>query len=145
MFIILTHECYNFLITCSLLLLSFLAEIIQFAMSIKSANLTNLFSKLNFQTRFPRVDKWYGDWWSHLCPKKWLLSKLGQGLSQKVGLFLIFEPILWAGFFEKMLALLNKKFTFVLVSGIFDCCISIILFTYYLKCHIFTKKRLKLP
>ena len=143
MFIILTHECYNFLITCSLLLLSFLAEIMQFAMSIKSADLINLFSKLNFQTKFPRVDKWYGDWWSHLCPKKWLIySKWGQGLSQKVGFFLIFEPILWAGFFDKMLALSNKKFTFILVSG---CCISIILFKYYLKCHIFTKRHLKLP
>ena len=39
----------------------------------------------------PRVDKWYGDRWSHLCPKKWLFFiNLGQGLSSKVGFFLIF-------------------------------------------------------
>ena len=57
MTIILTHECYNFLITCSLLLSSFLAEIIHFAVSIKSANLINLFSKLNFETRFAREGK----------------------------------------------------------------------------------------
>ena len=44
---------------------------------------------------------------------------LDQGLSQKVGFFLIFEPILRAGFFIKMLALSNKKSTFVLVSGFF--------------------------
>ena len=35
-------------------------------------------------------------------PKKWLIfTSLGQGLSQKVGLFLIFDPILQAGFLTK--------------------------------------------
>ena len=41
---------------------------------------------------------------------------LGQGLSQNVGFVLIFEAILRAGFFEKMLAVSNSKSTFVLVS-----------------------------
>ena len=37
------------------------------------------------------VDKWYGDRWSHLCPKKWLFyTNFSQGLSSKVGIFLIF-------------------------------------------------------
>ena len=43
----------------------------------------------------------------------------GQGLSRKVGFFLIFEPILRPGFFDKILALSIKKATFVLVSIIF--------------------------
>ena len=38
-----------------------------------------------------------------------------------------------AGLFDKMLALSNKKSTFVLVSGFFGCCIFTILFKYYLK------------
>ena len=47
----------------------------------------------------------------------WLVStNLYQGFSQKVGFFLIFEPILRAGFFSKMLALSKKKSTFVLVN-----------------------------
>ena len=38
-----------------------------------------------------RLDKLYGDRWSHLCSKKWLFfTNLGQGLSSKVGFFLIF-------------------------------------------------------
>ena len=45
-----------------------------------------------------------------------MFYNLGQSLSQKVGFFLIFEPILRAGFLEKMLALSNKKSTFVLAS-----------------------------
>ena len=64
----------------------------------------------------------------HLCPKKWLIfTNLGQGLSQKVGFLLIYEPILRAGFFDKMLALSNKKSTFVLVSGFFGCICTILL------------------
>ena len=58
------------------------------------------------------MDKLYGigGCWSHLCPKKWLIfSKLGQRLSQKVGFFLTFWPILPAGFFDKILSLSNKK------------------------------------
>ena len=81
-----------------------------------------------------------GDRWSHLCPKKWLFfTNLGQGLSSKVGFFLIFYPILGDGFFDKMLALSNKKTTFVLVSGFFGCCIFTILFKYYLKSRFLTK------
>ena len=35
-------------------------------------------------------------------PKKWLIFiNLGQGLSQRVGCFLIFKPNLQAGFFTK--------------------------------------------
>ena len=60
--------------------------------------------------------------WGLMAPplsKKWLIfTNLGQGLSQKVVFFLIFELILRAGFFDKLLALSNKKSTFVLVSGI---------------------------
>ena len=47
-------------------------------------------------------------------------------------LFLIFEPILRAGFFDKMLALSNKKTTFVLISKLFGCCIFTIWPKYYL-------------
>ena len=36
--IILAHQCYNFLITCSLQLQSVLAEVIQFVMSIKCSD-----------------------------------------------------------------------------------------------------------
>ena len=67
-----------------------------------------------------RMDKWYGDWWSHSCPKQWpIFNNLGYCLSQKVCFFLIFGPMLRAGFFDKMLALSSKKSTFVLVSGFF--------------------------
>ena len=54
-------------------------------------------------------------------------------------LFLIFQPILRAGFFDKMLALSNKKATFVLVSGVFGCCIFTILFKYYLETRFSTE------
>ena len=61
--------------------------------------------------------------------KKWLIStNLGRGLSQKVGFFLSFEPILRTGFFDRMFALSHKKSTFVLVSGFYGCCIFTILF-----------------
>ena len=63
-------------------------------------------------------------------PTLLISTKLGQGLSQKAGLFLIFEPILRAGFCDKMLALSNKKSTLVLVSGFFGCCIFTILLKY---------------
>ena len=62
------------------------------------------------------------------------------GLSSKVGFFLIFWPILRAGFFDKMLALSNKKSTFVLISGFFGFCIFTILLKNYLKCRFLTKK-----
>ena len=68
--------------------------------------------------------------------QKWLIfTDLGQDLSQKVGVFLIFEPSLRAGFSDNMLVLLNKKSTFVLVSGFFGCCIFTVLFKYYSKGH----------
>ena len=47
----------------------------------------------------------------------YFFTNFGQGLSSKVGFFLIFSPILRVGFFDKMLALSNKKSTFVLISG----------------------------
>ena len=82
-----------------------------------------------------------GDRWSHLCLKKWLFfTNFGQGLSSKVGFFLIFWPILRAGFFDKMLALSNKKSTFVLISGFFGCYIYTIFFKNYLKGPFLTKK-----
>ena len=64
---------------------------------------------------------------------------------QKVGFFLIFWPILGAGFFDKMffdkmLALSNNKSTFVLISGFFGCCTFTILLKNYLKCRFLTKK-----
>ena len=74
-------------------------------------------------------------------PKKWLFfTNFGRGLSSKVGFFLIFLPILRAGFLDKVLALSNKKSTFVLISGFFDCCIFTILFKNVLKCRFLTKK-----
>ena len=82
--------------------------------------------------------------WGSMVPplsQKWLFfTNFGQGLSSKVGFFLFFWPILRAGFFDKMLALSNKKSTFVLISGFFDCCIFTSLFKNYLKCGFLTKK-----
>ena len=49
--------------------------------------------------------------------QKWLIfSNLGHSLSKKFGFFFTFEPCLLVGFFDKMLALSNKKSTFVFVS-----------------------------
>ena len=82
-----------------------------------------------------------GDRWSHLCPKRWLFfTNFGQGLSSKVGFFLIFWPILRAGFFDKMLALSNKKSTFVLISGFFGCYMCTFFSKNYLKGPFLTKK-----
>ena len=59
--------------------------------------------------------------WGLMVPplsKRWLIfTNLDQGLSKKAGFSLIFEPILRAGFSDKMLTLSSKKSTFVLVSG----------------------------
>ena len=53
-----------------------------------------------------------------LSSSKWLnFTNLGQGLSQKVGFFLDFRPILRGRFFDRILALSNKKATFLLVFG----------------------------
>ena len=59
---------------------------------------------------------------------------------KKLAFFLIFEPILRAGLFDKMLALVNKKFTFIFVSGFFGCCIFTVLFKYYWKGRFLTEK-----
>ena len=77
-----------------------------------------------------------------LSQKVAIFTNFGQGLSSKVGFFLIFGPILRAGFFDKMLALSNKKSTFVLVFGFFVCCIFTSLLKYYLKGRFFTKNAL---
>ena len=59
--------------------------------------------------------------WGLMVPplsQKWLIfTNLAQCLSKKVGFFLIFEQIVGASIFDKMLAPSNKKSTFVLVSG----------------------------
>ena len=75
-----------------------------------------------------------------LSQKVAIFTSFGQGLSSKVGFFLFFWPILRAGFFDKMLALSNKKSTFVLISGFFGCCTFTILFKNYLRCRFLTKK-----
>ena len=66
--------------------------------------------------------------WGSMVPplsqKVAIFTSFGQGLSSKVGFFLLFQPILQAGLFDKMLALSNKKSTFVHISGFFGCCIS---------------------
>ena len=108
-----------------------------------STSKSRKFSRLLTDLRFARVDKWYGDWWSHFCPKKWLIfTEFCQGLSQKVIFFLIFEPILRASFFDKMLALSYKKSTFVLAFWLlhFHSFIQILLNGRFL-----TKKAPELP
>ena len=65
--------------------------------------------------------------WVKVCP-------------QKLAFPLFFSQFYELAFFDKMLALLNKKSTFVLVSGFFGCCIFTILFKYYLKGRFLTKK-----
>ena len=81
--------------------------------------------------------------WGLMVPpssQKWpIFTNLRKGLSQIIGFFLILEPILRAGFFDKILALSNKKSTFVIVSGFLHCCIFTILFKYYLKGRFLTK------
>ena len=44
----------------------------------------------------------------------YFFTNLDQGLSQKVGIFLILEPILQAGFLDKMLALSNMLLFFLM-------------------------------
>ena len=57
--------------------------------------------------------------------QKWLFfSNLGQGLSQNVGFFFIIYPILKDGFLDKIIALSNKKSTFVLVYGFLTIVLS---------------------
>ena len=64
--------------------------------------------------------------WSRFVLKSWL--------------FLNFLANFTSWPFEKMLALSDKKSTFVLISGFFGCCIFTILFKNYLKCRFLTKK-----
>ena len=66
----------------------------------------------------------------------YFFTNSGQGLSQKVGFFSTFEPIFRAGFFDKMLALSNKKSTFVLVSGFFKQHVKLCPPKYWLKWQI---------
>ena len=75
-----------------------------------------------------------------LSKKGFIFTNLGQGLSKKFRFFFTFEPILSAGFFDKMLALSIKKSTVVFVAGFFGCCIFTFLFKYYLKGCFQTKK-----
>ena len=82
----------------------------------------------------------WGSMVTPLSQKVAIFTNFGQGLSSKVGFFLIFWPILRAGFFDKMLALSNKKSTFVLISGFFGCYIYTIFFKNYLKGPFLTKK-----
>ena len=63
--------------------------------------------------------------WVKVCPQKLAFSK--------------FLANFMSWLFDKMLALSNKKSTFVLVSGFFGCCIFTIWFKYYLKSHFLTK------
>ena len=73
-------------------------------------------------------------------PKVAFFTNLGQGLSQKISFFLIFEQTVRLGFLDKMSALLNQKSTFVLVSSFFGRCIYTVLPKYYLKSCFSTKK-----
>ena len=72
-----------------------------------------------------------------------MFTNLGQRLTKKVDFFLIVESILLAGFFDKMLALSNKKSNFVPVSGFFGYCIFAILFKYYLNGGFSLRRHLK--
>ena len=63
-----------------------------------------------------------------LSQKVAFFTNSNQGLFSKVRFFLIFSQFYELAFFDKMLALSNKKSTFVLVSGFFGCCIFTTLF-----------------
>ena len=63
--------------------------------------------------------------WVKVCPQKLA--------------FLNFLANFTSWLFDNMLALSNKKSTFVLVSGFFGCCIFTIVFKYYLKSRFLTK------
>ena len=79
-------------------------------------------------------------------PKSGFLTcNFGQGLSQKVAFFFIFEQVVQPVFLDKMLALSNKKPAFLLVSGFSGCCIFTVLSKYYLKVACSPKRHLKLP
>ena len=80
-----------------------------------------------------------------LSKKVAFFTDLGPGLSQKVGFFLIFEQIVRPSFLDKLLALSNKKSTFVLVFGVFGCCILTILPIYFKMVGFSSKRHLKLP
>ena len=72
-----------------------------------------------------------------LCPKNWIIfTNLGQGLSQKVCFFLIFEQNV--GFFKQEIYLRPCLW-------LFRCCIFTNLFKYYLKGRFSLKRHLKLP
>ena len=72
-------------------------------------------------------------------PKVVIFYQLLSRFVLKSWLFLNFFANFKSVFFDKMLALSNKKSTFVLVSGFFGCFIFTILFKYYLKSRFLTK------
>ena len=72
-------------------------------------------------------------------PKSGYFYQLLSRFVLKSWLFLNFLANFKSGFFDKMLALSNKKSTFVLVSCFFGCFIFTILFKYYLKSRFLTK------
>ena len=77
-----------------------------------------------------------------LCPKKWLFLLIWVKVCPQKLAFLNFLANFKSWLFDKMLALSNKKTTFVLVSGFFGCYIFTVLFKYmyYLKSRFLTKK-----
>ena len=80
-------------------------------------------------------------------PQKWLVfTNLGQGLSQKVGFSVSFEPILYAEFFDKMLSPSNKKSMFCPCFWLFWLLyFHIFLLKDHLKGSFFIEKHLKIP
>ena len=69
-----------------------------------------------------------------------LIYQLRSRFVSKVGFYLIYEPALRAGFFDKMLAFFKQEIRLFLVSGFSDCCIFTILSKYYSKRRFLTKK-----
>ena len=69
-----------------------------------------------------------------LSEKKWLFfTKLGKRVSEKVGFYLLFEPILGGGFLDQIIASFKQKIHLFLCVWLFGCCIFTILPKYYLE------------
>ena len=77
-------------------------------------------------TTFVPKSGYFYQFWSRSVLKSWL--------------FLNFLANFTSWLFDKMLALSNKKSTFVLISGFFGCYICTIFFKNYLKGPFLTKK-----
>ena len=75
-------------------------------------------------------------------PKKWLVfTSLREGLSQKVGVFFIFEPILPVGFLNKTLSgLFKQEMHLCPCFWCVGCCIFTVLFNCYSKGRFLNKK-----